>query len=202
MSEVTTENYEVALGIKLRKSKPTEHRYFWDKKLDFAKTRESLVAKLVEERQKDDDDPMPLRHRFYLSCLLVQLVNGSRVSEAHDAVWQWAESGERDISVRVRKQRKNPDERKMLIPPEIEMKDVSIIQDEGDRLTIDALKKFAKRTFGWNTHALRYSQITQLSDQGVPLHVIAKVTHHRNVNFLVDYTNQVVADKKLKELVG
>lgn len=176
-------------------------RYSWDRRLDFDATRRKLGDALVSERQKVGEDPLVLRRLFYITVLLVQLINGCRVSEAFQGVEEWVATKSRETTVTVRKQRKDPDERLVSIPPECLDEDLPDLYDALNwGASLGATKMFAIDKMGFNTHSLRYAEISELSDRGVPLQVIAKLTHHRNVNFLVDYTNQRIADAKLREL--
>lgn len=69
-------------------------------------------------------------------------------------------------------------------------------------VTIGSVKAFASRTLGFNTHSLRYAKITSLTNQNKPAQMIAKITHHRNMNFIVDYTQQKAADEELRKSIG
>lgn len=77
---------------------------------------------------------------------------------------------------------------------------------EQDRLDVSAFKEwnlqtptriehFARRTFGWNTHSLMYSKISQLGSLGYPTQVIARVTHRKKIDFILKYTQQKLADE-------
>ena len=60
---------------------------------------------------------------------------------------------------------------------------------------------YAGRTFGWNTHSLRYARITHLAKQGVSPSLMAKITHHKRLDYVLRYTEQKAADELNREIV-
>jgi integrase len=175
----------------------------WDRGLDFAETRTRLVGLLDHERPMCSDDLNPKKRLTHYSILLIQLVNGARISEAFDANRGWGENGDREQEVRVRKRRKDVELRLVMIPPELQDGDRPYLLEALDRgLTIGATKTFAIDALGFNTHSLRYAQITELARKGMAPQLIAKVTHHKTLNFILSYTQQKEANKALRELVG
>ena len=72
-------------------------------------------------------------------------------------------------------------------------------------VTAKSLVNFSRRHLGFNTHSLRYANTTH---QGLPREqgglgrepqVIAKIQHRKNLNLVVDYFSQKVADALLRE---
>jgi integrase len=61
------------------------------------------------------------------------------------------------------------------------------------------VRVFAIKKAGFNSHSLRYSAISEMADK-VPLQVIAKITHHKSLDFIVNYTQQKKATRVLKEI--
>lgn len=93
--------------------------------------------------------------------------------------------------------------RLVVIPSECLLEDRPYIQESLERgLTIGAVKAFALRNLKFNTHSLRYAKITALSASGTPAQMVAKITHHKNLSFITDYTSQKVADETLRKSVG
>jgi hypothetical protein len=93
--------------------------------------------------------------------------------------------------------------RLVLIPDECLDSDLPFLREVfSGGLTVGAVKSFAFRTLHINSHSLRYARITSLSRQGQPAQVIAKITHHKNLNFIVDYTSQKAADDVLRKSVN
>lgn len=159
----------------------------WDKGLDFEKTYKILL--------KDYNEESNLRRKTKIAILLTQLRNGSRVSEAIDAIRIFKETGERVVEVRVRKKRGKEIFRKMIIPNEI--KKTHIV----DLPSKHSVSMFALRRYRFNTHSLRYSFITYLAQRGVSPQIIAKITGHSRLDMLLDYTQEKIADKVLIDLI-
>jgi hypothetical protein len=96
----------------------------------------------------------------------------------------------------------NLEKRLVLIPAECLVEDIPFLKESLERgLTLGAVKAFAFRNLHLNTHALRYAKITSLSSQGQPAQLVSKITHHKNLNFIVDYTSQKAADEILRKTV-
>ena len=92
--------------------------------------------------------------------------------------------------------------RLMVIPPEFRNEDRFFLDYAfTSHFTLDAVIMFAIREAGFNSHSLRYARISHLADKA-PLQVIAKITHHKSLNFIVDYTQQKMADAKLRQVVA
>jgi hypothetical protein len=82
----------------------------WDKGVDWLTLKTDLAARIKQERAQcgkpdendfvDDDAPVRLAH---YCCLLVQLVNAERASEAHDSFCEWVKTGNRAPQSMVRK---------------------------------------------------------------------------------------------------
>ncbi len=177
-----------------------EGRKSWDMGLDYDRTYHQILGGLEELRGRRT---ITARRKLAYCCvLLTQLRNGSRVSEAVDAVLEWCSTRKREVEVTVRKQRNSAEKRNMVIPKQLM---------EQDRLDVLALKDwlpqdpsriehFARRSFGWNTHSLRYAKVSQLGSLGYPAQVIARVTHHRKLDFILRYTQQKLADQVLRKV--
>jgi hypothetical protein len=165
----------------------------WDKGLDF----EKIKAELEAELEKTSRGPTYSN----IATLYIQLINGSRVSEAVDAFNEFLAFAKRDLEIRVRKRwRKDKktgkvvqiiEYRKMLIP--------SSIKRRGTPRTPTQVKVFAHRK-GFNTHSLRYAFVSHLGKRGVAPQIIAKITPHKRLERIIDYTSQKVADDLLKEV--
>jgi hypothetical protein len=182
----------------LRAVKP-KGEFSLDRNLDFETTYDQLKLGLEYFKNR----PKPLT---YTAILLCQLRNGSRVSEAYDAIRQFKESGICTQEVIVRKQIKKtasgnitkPSLRKMIIPDEIRPIKHMLL----DSIRIETLEVWAPRTFGWNTHSLRYCFIQHLVfDKGTNLPIVAQITKHRNFNILLKYTQSKQANQVLDSLV-
>lgn len=127
--------------------------------------------------------------------LLTQLRNGSRVSEAHDAVKLFLQTKDKEVSVLVRKQ-KSANERKMYIPKEVRaVAEKSRVQ--GAYPTVNNLEVWCRRHLGYNTHSLRYAWITEAAKRNYAPQLIAKVTGHKTMDMILSYTQQISANDML-----
>jgi hypothetical protein len=151
---------------------------------------------------------------FHLSVLLTQLRNASRISEAVEAVMFWLETNRTRLMVRVRKRgyitrkgkekgkKPQPVYRRMFIPEEIidyrELLQEYVKDTPLEKLT-NRVKAWTKLTFqAFSTHALRYAKITDLVVKGYNPALIAKVTKHKTLDLLIEYTQEREAEEILE----
>ncbi len=181
----------------------------WDYKIeDYNKALETIFRHYVET-----EDPRDI-------ILLIQLRNGSRIREAIRAFFKFAEENQREIYIPVEKQKK-PDQRPMILPEDLKLSDVveavekikkkykmksqvnvkgKIIEREWETLR-SAVSTYARRVYGVNTHSLRYSFVTHLTiDLGQSPTTVASITRHRNLNYVLHYTQSEMAERVLKDL--
>ena len=140
----------------------------------------------------------------YDAILLTQLRNGSRVSEAVRGFREFLSTKAIEVSVRVSKRKDNA-VRLMVIPRELLNTNINIdICKEllifNDTTIINRVKDYAKRVYGFNTHSLRYAFITHLLKSGVNPAVISKITGHKNINYVLTYTQEKVGVEVLRNL--
>ena len=112
----------------------------WDLGLDYKRTYRLLLTKIRTHYKR-----RALRHYTYAIILLIQLRNGSRISEAIEGLRKFIESGKRKVEVRVRKHKK-PEYRLMILPKELSLKDLmpcKAILEEGISL------KRIERQYPW-----------------------------------------------------
>jgi len=170
----------------------------WDLGLEYKRIYRLLLTKIRAHYKRRG-----FKHYTYSIILLIQLRNGARVSEAIEALKRFIESGERKVEVRVRKH-KNPEYRLMVLPRELSHKDLlpcrPILQEVSEEKLKKRIQLYARRELGINTHSLRYAFITHLLKKGISPSLIAKITHHRNLNYILTYTQQKTANKILEEL--
>ncbi|MCI4408661.1 MAG: tyrosine-type recombinase/integrase [Thermofilum sp.] len=179
----------------------------WDKGLDYEATYQRIVYHLrrsyslaQKSTQKQNKRRVPAF--CYDAILLIQLKNASRISEAVRAFREYLATRKTELEVQVSKKRKK-EARKMVLPPEILELDCNMclgLLDRPETLVTDVAKHYARKKYGFNTHSLRYARITHLLRQGVDSAVIAKITHHSNVNFIRTYTQQKLADEILRNM--
>ena len=157
--------------------------------MDFEAVKARLESKLA--RAKSDRD------YAYYAVLYTQLLNGARVSEAVDALREYARTGEAKVRVKVRK-RKNAE--RLIVVPNIDLKRVAWILDVDPEKLTNRVEKFAKSKLGANTHALRYAFITHLGSRGVSAQLIAKITGHARLDYILYYTQRAEAEKLLEDI--
>ncbi|MEM2678708.1 MAG: tyrosine-type recombinase/integrase [Thermofilaceae archaeon] len=164
----------------------------WDKGVEFEVTYERLLRLVRRERRP--------RNRAYAFILLIQLRNGSRVSEAVRAFREYVLTGKREIQVPLSK-KKRPETRLMVIPEvDFDRSEAVDLLDVDERLLAKRVKMYALNRLKVNTHSLRYAFITYLLRQGVNPAIVAKVTGHTKLDFILHYTQAKEAERVLREL--
>ena len=154
------------------------------------------------------------RKIVYLAILLIQLRNGSRISEAIEALLKFLEEGKREVFVMVRKRKREVEHRKMIIPQEIAKshfeKDVEVyklIEEIGENFredpkrikkVVERISNWCRRHLGYSTHALRHAFITYYTKQGVAPQVLAKITKHKRIDHIITYTYESIGEELLK----
>jgi len=137
--------------------------------------------------------------------LLIQLRNGSRIGEAIEAAKAFCESKAASVRVRIEKH-KEGDTRLMVLPEELRNKEgrellaKACLRLEKVKAPRVDIADYAKKTFGFNTHALRYAFITYLLKRGVSPSIIAKITGHRSLDHILHYTEVKTAEDILSSL--
>ena len=177
----------------------------WDQGLDYEKTYKLLTKDLEEVREKDD--PKTLKRRLYLVILLTQLRNGSRIGEAIDFIYSVAQEYKREGLITVEK-RKDGYQRLMVLPKEVSKTDILTIkglleeelQEHGKKGLVVKVSTWAKKTYGFNTHSLRYAFVSYLAKKGYPPQLIAKITGHKRLDYILHYTQEKMAKKILRNL--
>ncbi len=167
--------------------------FAWDKGLDYEKTYKKI---LTHYRQATRDTT-----KAYDIILLTQLRNGSRLTEAIRFLNQIIDTKplKRQAYIKVEK-RKDGHERLMVLPEEIDKREllrVSYVIKEANKWKVST---YCRRTYGFNTHALRYALISYLSQKGVAPQLIAKITGHKTLDYILYYTQQQKAEEILKDL--
>jgi integrase len=139
----------------------------------------------------------------YDAILLTQLRNGSRVSEAVRSFREFLTTKAIEVSVRVSKRKDNA-LRLMIIPRElINTNNIDICKELlifNDKRLIDRVKHYAKRVYDFNTHSLRYAFVTYLLKQGISPVVVSKITGHKNINYVLTYTQEKAGVEVLRSL--
>ena len=177
--------------------------FAWDRGLKWESERRRLLRLIKKEEERGG--VRSIRRVAYLAILVIQISNGTRISEAAEAAIKFAQTGKREVEVRVRKRRDNM-LRKVIIPKEIVRYRPQIravvaeVGAEPHRLA-ERVRTWASRRLG-NTHAFRYAFIGYLARRGISAQLIAKITGHRKLDYVLHYTQKVRAEEVLKEVVN
>lgn len=161
----------------------------WDKGIDF----ETIMKKLVRDLKKT--------RNCNIVIAIIQLRNGSRISETIKAYQEFLKKKQLIVQVEVSK-KKSKEYRKIVIPDflleyhKICKKDL----EKPYKTIYERYRKYLARRYRINTHSLRYSFITYLIEQGISESIIAKITHHSTLNYVLRYTQQKKADQILINL--
>ncbi|MEM1929910.1 MAG: tyrosine-type recombinase/integrase [Thermofilaceae archaeon] len=165
----------------------------WDRGVDYEVVYERLLRLIKRERKP--------KLKAYAFILLIQLRNGSRVSEAVKAFKEYLLTGKREVEVPLSKKKKP--ERRLMVIPDVEFDRSSAaadLLDIDDNLLVWRVKKYAEKKLRVNTHSLRYAFITYLLRQGINPAVVAKITGHSKLDFILHYTQSKEAERVLREL--
>ncbi|ALG96987.1 Uncharacterized protein MJ0770 [Sulfolobus monocaudavirus SMV3] len=171
--------------------KKIEHT--WDYSVDFLEAKKVLTSAY---KQLFDLNLMP--YEAYVAILLIQLLNGARIGEAIRAFKTFAESGQREFQLQAEK---HGNTRFFIIPDVIRnrlaYKSVLTIND--DKLEA-RIRMFALKYLKCNTHSLRYALISFLAKNATDPALIAKITGHRKLERIIQYTQTKDALDILRKL--
>lgn len=200
----------------------------FDRGIDFADIKEELMDSyecaigllnlLTEDNKHFNGNERKLVNRLiYILVSMVQLINGSRISEACDAFRSFLEKGDFDKKIVVKlaksesiRYKTNGDKfktkiryRKLIFPQKWmdNPKDkIGLMQYYIDKMEPDTLRKrvldYLLKNHDCNTHSLRYAYINyMIYDQKNEPSLIAKHVGHSNLNQLIRYTQNKQADK-------
>jgi len=153
----------------------------WDDSVDFLEAKKVLTDAY---KQLYDMNLMP--YEAYVAILLIQLVNGARIGEAIRAFKTFVETGQREFQLQAEKR----GNMKFFIIPNIiknrpSYRFVLAISDYDLKARI---RMFTRKYLKCTTHSLRYAVISFLAKNGTDPAIIAKITGHRKLDRIVQYT--------------
>jgi len=61
---------------------------------------------------------------------------------------------------------------------------------------------YCRRAYGFNTHSLRYAFVSYMLKRGVSPSIVAKITGHRSLDYILHYTEVRLAEEVLAGLRG
>jgi site-specific recombinase XerD len=107
-----------------------------------------------------------------------------------------------ELQVPVSKKRRKQEERLMIIPRELQsiVSPCFDLKDVDEKVLVNRVKSYCVRTYNFNTHSLRYAFITHLLRLGVSPSIIAKITKHSRLDFILAYTQERAAEEILKKI--
>jgi integrase len=169
-------------------------RVTWDKGLDYETAYSMLLRKINSVKSN--------KTKCYFIIALIQLRNGSRISEAIRAFKEWVKTSKTEIYVKVSK-KKLEEHRLMIIPQEILSHrllctDLIGVSDKKLRNRVIATLYYY---FKWNTHSLRYAFITYLLRNNVNVAIVSKLIKHSKLDTLLHYVQSKEAERVLREIV-
>jgi len=171
--------------------KKIEHT--WDYSVDFLEAKKVLVNAYKELYNMN---LMP--YEVYVAILIIQLINGSRIKEAIRAFKTFVESNQREFQLEAEKHGNN---RFFVIPDVVKnrlsYKSVLMISDDNLEARI---RMFTLKYLKTNTHSLRYSLISYLAKNAVDPALIAKITGHKKLDRIINYTQTKDAIEILRKL--
>ena len=177
--------------------------FAWDKNLDWEEWKKKLEKEIKNLREKKGTQAdIQLAYNI---ILYIQLLNGCRIGEAVRTIKQMSQKFERKIRVRVEK-RKNEYQRLIVVPKSVKVEDIRrvkwVIDSADEEILKKRIKAWCRKRWGINTHALRYAFISHLSKQGVSAQLIAKITGHAKLDYILYYTQKQKAEELLERLIS
>ena len=102
--------------------------------------------------------------------------------------------------MRVRK-RRDGYERLMILPEELKIQDIAVCREILPRGNATLrVKVYAKKVLGINTHSLRYARITHMLRNNISPSIVAKITGHKKLDYILTYTQIKTAEEALRSI--
>jgi len=161
----------------------------WDKGIDYEAWMRRFIKDLNRTRSPN------------LVLAIIQLRNGLRLSEAVRAYKHFLKHRSLEFEIEVSKRRRS--EKRLVVIPEFLLGWVdSCVEDlyKDDKQIYTRYRLYLRRKYGINTHSLRYSFITYLLREGVSPSIVAKITKHRRLDYILTYTQEKVAEEVLRSI--
>ncbi len=194
-----------------------DYREMKDKLIEGTKTIISDIEKIVDESPKSQYKKLNLRRKYiYTVISIIQLRNGSRISEAVNAFELFLEKGhllEDKVNVKIAKSKSTKYKkggekmktktryRKIIFPLNwidsiYDIENIRGYLEDYEGNINKRVLDFLRMTYGCNTHSLRYAYINyMLYTEKKEMTVVAKFIGHSNINQLIRYTQCKESDK-------
>lgn len=196
----------------------------FDRGLDFNETKNKLIKFLDKlnkswHHSKTKHEAITRGNKIcYVMIAMIQLRNGSRISEACKAFNRFIDNKDSDSQLMIKISKSSGQKyniktktkyiakaryRKMIFPSWFDKDLFDEIANWKPIINLIQSKRLEKRvldflllTFKWNTHSLRYACINYLlNEQNIPMPTVAKFVGHVNVQQLVTYTQNKRVDE-------
>lgn len=208
----------------MEEEQPEINRGF-DRGLEYNQIKEQLIKKMNRLYSNLKEDKLvPFNRRiignqiWYILIAMIQLKNGSRISEACKAFQIWMQKPDLSQKVLVKisksggikynlqtkkKYVAKPRYRKMIFPLWFPMNIFRRLYKTHNWNALIQCKRLQKRVLDFllthlkcNTHSLRYACINYLlTEKKIPMPTVAKFVGHVNVQQLVTYTQEAQVDE-------
>lgn len=174
----------------------------FDKGVNYSDAHKKFSDGINNLYSKDYINQHEIKRLAYLVISLIQLQNGSRISETIEATRLFISDLELKIAVITIAKRKDGFRRKILLPELITSDILERIKLEIKNDSVEELSKkirmFLTRHYGWNTHSLRYALINYLAiEKKTPINLVSKLVGHKNINQILTYTQNKHVDELL-----
>lgn len=169
----------------------------WDRRVDFIEIRDRFLSDL-KELSRGKLTYRRLKEICYTVILLVQLLNGCRISEAIEGVKKAVYQNRSEVYVRVRRQKDNM--RLIVIPSFIDRDLMKLVQIIIPFINRDSVRAYCKYRYGLNTHSLRCAFISYLVRKGYSIQEIADITQHKNLKYIMKYAPREAGKDILRKL--
>jgi integrase len=165
----------------------------WDKGIDYEFMYSRLLRKITSVKNNAT--------KCYLIIALIQLRNGSRISEAIRAFKEWIKTSKTELYVKVSK-KKREESRLMIIPQEVAHYRLDCVDllDVDDEVLRGRVRATLYYYFKINTHSLRYAFITYLLRSNVNVAIVSKLIKHSRLDTLLHYVQTREAERVLREM--
>jgi integrase len=165
----------------------------WDKGLDYETAYRVILRKINSVKNNTT--------KCYFTIALIQLRNGSRISEAIRAFKEWVKTNKTEIYVNVSKKKHN-ELRLMIIPNEISQYRLLCVDllEVNDKRLRNRILSTLYYYFKFNTHSLRYAFITYLLRNNVNVAIVSKLIKHSKLDTLLSYVQVREAERVLREI--
>lgn len=174
----------------------------WDSGVPYEELRKRLINKIEYELRKIKEKKVIRRKLGYLVLFAIQLRNGLRISDSIEAFigFKSNPTAER-VSFHVLKKKKDV-EVVAWWPRWCPRRALNLVSQhlQGWTPTRLSAANACRRYLDVNTHSLRFARITYLLRKGINPSIVAKMTHHSNLHYILRYTQVKEAQDLAREI--